>query len=319
VNPDLAPTIDGMEGRTMSHVLFATDGSAGAALAEALVAAIAWPPDTAFDVVCVIPREPGPDRSAWRTARETPVDLTERRAVGVTLTTRAAARIAAAIPGCAVSSCVVLGGGADAIGRAADATGADLIVLGSHGLGDIEGRSLGSVAAAVADDSRRPVLVARTATLARTLIADDGSSGSAAAIAYLAAHPWLLGREARLVAIIPCDEYSSEALDVAIDPVIAGRVDAMQWERYADAAELLSADAARLGGTGCGTHFETATREGLPGLSLVAEADHWRSDVVVAGSRARPGGQRSPFGSVGRYVAQNAGCSVLLVPKPVAA
>jgi nucleotide-binding universal stress UspA family protein len=162
------------------------------------------------------------------------------------------------------------------------------------------------------------VLVARAPSLTRTLVADDGSPGSAAAIEYLAAHPWLLGSSVCLVAVVHGDRPCGEPFELDIDPAAWPRIGAIRSERWASAAGRLSADADRLHAAGCPGGIEITTHEGLPGATLVALAERWRADLFVAGSRARPDGQRSPFGSVGRYVLHHAPCSVLLVPRSVA-
>ena len=68
---------------TSSRVLFATDGSPGAELAERLLGTIVWPRATALHVVCVIPRMFGFDRSRWQTGFVTHEDAATTQISGV--------------------------------------------------------------------------------------------------------------------------------------------------------------------------------------------------------------------------------------------
>ncbi len=296
----------------MSRVLFATDLSEAAGTAGRLIENLPWPSDTTFRLVTVVPWPTDLVGTPWLMAG--PVDAEQLEETQIARARKglaeAAARLAA--HGRKVSWVVMRGQAADAIVDVARREGVDLVVVGSRGLGAIEGALLGSVSEAVADRAPCPVLIARSAEISRSIVADDGSPGAEAAIEYVATHTWLLGAVTRLLAVRSVGDLWAESFEMPVDAARAQGMADDQAELWRRARAALEADADRLVHAG---HRNTvvALEEGRPGHEIVEAAAHWEADLVVVGSRHRTGVTRLVLGSVGRHVLHHSHCSVLLV------
>src|SRR4051794_20541022 len=130
-------------------ILFATDGSESAEEAAQLLRLLPLPAGSAVRALTVT-------HDGW----ETPEGMREALAEWGRRTSEA---VAAGLAREGIEVTAATRGGAEAqeILEEAEAWGADLIVLGSEGLGRLEEFVLGSVARNVAKHARRPVLVAR--------------------------------------------------------------------------------------------------------------------------------------------------------------
>jgi nucleotide-binding universal stress UspA family protein len=117
----------------------ATDGSRASANAVAAAVELAAAQDAELAVVHVAEGASGGEPN-WALAEAG--ELAARRGVGVTLE-------------------AVAGPPAETIVARADALGADLVVLGSHGRGAVARARLGSVSQAVLDRATRPLLIVR--------------------------------------------------------------------------------------------------------------------------------------------------------------
>ena len=150
------------------RIVFATDGSKGAAVAEDFLIAL---PLSRADTVIVA----------------SAVSASEHEAVENL--SRARWRFASRNVPTAVA--VRSGHAADVAEAVAFEHAADLVVIGSRGLGPLRGALLGSVARALARDGIMPLLVVRSRRDAprRVLLAIDGSSDARAAIELLARLP----------------------------------------------------------------------------------------------------------------------------------
>jgi nucleotide-binding universal stress UspA family protein len=295
----------------MSRVLFATDLSEAAGVAERLIGTIAWPPETTFRVVTVVPWVRDLVGTPWMAVAPMNADEIEASQIawaegGVR---EATARFAAA--GRTASWVVMRGQPADAIVDVAKRESVDLIVVGGRGLNALEGALLGSVSEAVADRAPCPVLIARRAELARSIIADDGSAGAEDAIAYVLKRRHLLGAETRLLGVRPVSDLWAETFEMPIDARGAQAIADNRDAEWATARAVLEADALQLQGAGQPTVVEL--EEGRPGSQIVDAALRWRADLVVVGSRHRTGVTRLVLGSVGRHVLHHSHASVLLV------
>ena len=153
-------------------IIYATDGSAGAATAGRLLAALPLPPDTQITVLSAIP-EPG-----W-----TPVPALGAEASSYPLMEQVAAHEhaealrtaeAAAAPlrerGLRVTVSVRRHKPVEAILEQAREDDTDLIVVGSHGMGAVERFLIGSVSERVARYAHCSVLVARGETIGRAIV-----------------------------------------------------------------------------------------------------------------------------------------------------
>ncbi len=237
------------------RIVFATDGSPGADGALELLCTLPFASEDRVDVVSVpvplaLPLETGfSDLSvAYDAAAET--------------TARAAERLRRR--GIQTESRVAEGPLVEGIIGSARAVDADLIVVGSRGLGLILGALLGSTARALVRASPYPVLVVRDRRSApqRVLLAVDGSPDSQAAVSALCAVPITRPAEIVVVHVVPDGrKESTRPLDLLclvaakLPPTFTTQVEVV----HGDVAGAILARAAALGSDlialGCGgTH-----------------------------------------------------------------
>jgi nucleotide-binding universal stress UspA family protein len=216
-----------------------------------------------------------------------------------------------AAPGRGVETMVVRGRPASMLLEEARSFGADLLVLGSRGHGQLETMLLGSVSSEVVDHAPCPVLVARGSTIGHLLLADDGSPGSAAAAELLAAWPVFAGLRVTVASAsevaIPWSVGMAPGL---YDQVLESYTESVQEARR-EIAALVSATADRLADAGLVT--EVDVRDGDPAACIVKAASERGADLVVCGTRGHTGLTRLLLGSVARKVLVHAPCSVLIV------
>ncbi len=295
----------------MSQVLFATDLSEAAGVAERLVGSIPWPPEAEIRVVTVVPWVRDLVGTPWMAVAPISVDDIESSQVtwAETNAKEVCARLGAR--GLDVSWVVMRGQPADAIVDVARRESVDLVVVGGRGLGALEGALLGSVSEAVADRAPCPVLIARTPELHRSLIADDGSPGAEDAIEYVRSRRHLLGTVTRLLAVHRLGDMWAESFEMPMDAHSAQSMAEDRAALWAAARAALESDAKELHAAGQDTEVEV--EEGRPASEIVDAALRWHADLVVVGSRHRTGVTRLVLGSVGRHVLHHSHCSVLLV------
>jgi nucleotide-binding universal stress UspA family protein len=294
------------------RVLLATDGSESSAVAAALAGNIPWPAGTSLDVVRVfgdggsdIVAGPWPaialgvspdyEAAAIQDAEEALVALVE------SLRT----------PGLNVTHAVLRGQPADTLLDWIDRHRPDLVIVGNRGVSMLERTLLGSVSAALIDRSPVPVLVARRPTLARVVVAVDGSETASEAVATVRRWPFLAMTEIRTLSVAPAHAswWPSD---------LAGRTaDVAAADRDATADNLLehdtiAAEAAAIF-RAVGFTAESEVRAGSPAYVVVAFAKDWDADLVVMGSHGRTGLARLLLGSVARNVLHHASCSVLVI------
>lgn len=292
-------------------VLIATDGSPSAQHAETLAAAIAWPSDTALEVLCVdqlVDEIDLPDRmfAAARSALHDESDTRLAALVG---------RLAR--PGVTVRARDVFGRPATTIVSEAAKLGADLIIVGSHGHGALASFALGSVAAEVVDHAPCPVLVARRPSLGPIVLGHDGSAGAMCAEELVATWPFLARETVRVVSVTPLLSPWYTTLDAGLSPAIdADLVQELVDERKGNSRRVAAAAAARLAARGLDAHPEP--RDGTPADGLLDAVAASNAQLVVVGSRGNTGLARLLLGSVARTILYRAPCSVLIVREPVA-
>jgi len=295
----------------MATVLFATDNSEAARVGERLVGSLHWPADTTVRVVTVVPWIAELVGSPWAAAvplHPDEIEVAQLRTAEATVRD-AATRLAAR--GIQTSWVVMRGQPADAIVDVATRDGAELIVIGSRGLGAVEGAMLGSVSEAVADRAPCPILVARGETIHHSVFADDNSTGAGLALDYIAERPYLLGNGTRIVTVQHATPMWPETFDMPVDARSVQTIVDDEVELEAQTRTAVIAHANRLREAGQPTLAEVV--DGRPGPAVVDVALATGADLVVVGSRHRTGVTRLVLGSVGRHVLHHAHCSVLLV------
>lgn len=284
-------------------VLLATDGSHGAALAEGLVGSLRWPDRSEIVVLrMALPIFAGGDLPA-----DAYTALHERRQREAN---EHLAKVRAELgrEGLVVSTRVRLGRAATGIVEEARRLEADLIVLGSRGLGPLKSTVLGSVAAEVVDHAPCPVLVARGSKVTAVVIGADGSSEAAIAETIVSEWPVFRGLPVLVVAV------------AAMPPVVSGSFGPHMAASFdeAQAVEAIRGSAQRIADEAgkhlraAGVRADTSVRGGDPAHQLIEAAAAAGADLIVTDSRGATGLERLLLGSVARGVLHHAPYSVLI-------
>jgi len=194
--------------------------------------------------------------------------------------------------------------------RRAEAWGATLLVVGSHGRTGLSRMLLGSVAERVVRYAHCPVLVLRPSeTSSVVVVATDLSDPSLPAIARGADEARVRG--ARLVVVHAVDSLLHGYLQVAGAPfggTSAIPSAALQAETRAALTELLQSSVARFGATG-----EVRVLDGAARATVVNTLEELRAELLVIGTHGRTGLARLALGSVAEALVRLSPCSVLVV------
>lgn len=294
------------------RILLATDFSAPAENAHALVKGLPLPAGSEIRIIHAI--EPIPTVAVFASAAMLTIsDAVETEARSEL------AQVAAALaaPGVFVKAVLGAGRAADVIVDECFSFDPDLVVIGSRGRGGLATSVLGSVSAEVVDRAPCPVLVARGRSLARIVLAEDGSGPAVAASRVLSELPLFARADIRVVSVVDVpfpilmpDPATASAAAMAIraheESLAALRVAHATFAR--ERAESLALHGLR-------TTWEQ--REGGAVSELIAAAKTHGADCIVTGSRGHSGLRRFFLGSVARGVLLNAPCSVLIAHVPV--
>jgi nucleotide-binding universal stress UspA family protein len=198
-------------------------------------------------------------------------------------------------PDVEIETAAVMGrGAADAILRHRGE--ADLIVVGSRGLGPAGSAVLGSVSAHLVDHASCPVLVARSPEATRMVLATDGTPSSRDVPSILAS--WGTAFRGLPVEVV---SVAGQSGFFAHDEVDALAEHAGIAEQVAD--ELME----------LGWHAAATARVGDVSRQIIEEGRDWRADLIVTGSRGIGTLHRLIGGSVSHDVLLHARSSVLVV------
>ncbi len=290
------------------NIVIGIDGSAPSLVGRDLVAGLRWPSGTSVHLVGAyeVPIDWG---GAFGSATPWTGEIADA------LRDQLIEQLGAATPplttaGLTVETLVRPGRAADVLIDAARDLNADLVVVGSRGLGGLQSMLLGSVANEVATQAPCPVLVARTPTVGRMVVATDGSSGADAIASYLDAWGAFSGIPSDVVAVAVPDNPAWELM-VTLSTLGDDRVE----QGRAALAERASTDARSMADrlTAVGIPAEAHPLNGDPAAEIVAHAERIGADLVAVGSRGLTGLDRLLLGSVARNVVSHARCSVLVV------
>jgi nucleotide-binding universal stress UspA family protein len=211
---------------------------------------------------------------------------------------------------------VILGNPRRVISKYAEEWGAELLLVGSHGLNALERLALGSTVRAVLRHTKCSVEVVRAPKKAATankqrkriLVATDGSEFSRAAVKAVENHVWPKDTEIQIISVpeftlwlgeypyfqrAQVEELNRSALDAAKAAVALGK-------------EILSR-------AGLTVTTDVPVDRDLPAKTILEEAKEWDADLIVVGSHGRRGFDRWALGSVSELLAMNAPCSVEVV------
>jgi nucleotide-binding universal stress UspA family protein len=307
---------------TLRTILVATDGSADAALAAGVAAEIAGRSGAALHLVhawmpvpaATYPYPSMPTTSAYRLYQSDAEAILAKAAGELT---GHGVHIAATHLHCGppVGSIASLG----------EDLKADLIVLGSRGLGPLRRLLLGSVSSGLAHEATRPLLVVRGGERAwppRTIVmGDDGSpattqvAGMAATLERLYEVPIALVHACAPLPRDPAAEGESilrSSLGMATpDPAAT---EAIREEHFHHASAMLNARAVALQGLGI-ARAEPEIVFGDPAAAIVDAAEAADPALVVVGSRGLGTIARLRLGSVSTKVLHAAAGPVLVVPQ----
>jgi nucleotide-binding universal stress UspA family protein len=289
-----------LEERTM-RILIGVDGSQAAAVACEFVASRTWPAGTRVTLLGVVvpvldfvgapPRLSGDPESA-----------TGPGALGQVLDERADALRRA---GLGVETVVETGHPEQCLIARAAEMAADLIVVGSRGLGPVASAIRGSVSVHLVDHAGCPVLVVRSPEATRMLLATDGSESSLRIPRILAA--WgnaFRGLPVEILSVAPRDAF--------VTPWGAGYdADGPRSEDFnlhRRIAEYVADEMMELG-----WHTAATAATGDPSDEIVAAERSWGADLVVTGSRGISTLRRLVAGSVAHDVLLHARSSVLVM------
>jgi nucleotide-binding universal stress UspA family protein len=278
------------------RILIGVDGSRAADLACDLVASRTWPTGTRVNLLGVT-ASVNSNESEPRVARPYTIGL------DVVLEERADMLRRS---GLSVQHGVELGRPDEVLLRRAADWFADLIVVGSRGLGPVASAIRGSVSAHLIDHAGCPVLVARSAEATRMLLATDGTASSRNI-------PRVLSAWGNAFRGLPVEVISVAPRDAFVTPWGVGYED----EREATGPDLVLhegiAEAVADELTELGWHAAAVARAGDPGREIVSAGAEWGADLIVTGSRGISTLRRLMAGSVAHDVLLHARSSVLVV------
>jgi nucleotide-binding universal stress UspA family protein len=288
-------------------ILLATDGSEGARRAGRAAVDLARRAGAELHVVHAF--EPVPPYSHPSVRIATDVELYRREAEEL-LERETGELEAGGAP--AVRRHLVRSPYVDGILDVAERLGADLIVLGSRGLGPIRRLLLGSVSEGVVHHARCPVLVVRGGPDAwppeRVVIADDGSEPAAEAAALGHALAGLLGAEELMVRAhpkppMPIELPGEQQRDFERVVSETMREDGESLEEHARELEQR---------TGRAPKTELVLKE--PAVAVLESAGSGERTLIVLGARGLGALSRVLLGSVSNRVLRAAQGPVLIHP-----
>ena len=202
----------------------------------------------------------------------------------------------------------------ESILRVAEAEKADLIVMGSRGLGSVTELLLGSVSSGVLHHAACPVLIARRAQthgdsieFQHILLASDGSecAQKAASVAVGMAQKFA----ASLTVLNVCADIASIRLPGdGYVPITDGDADLYARQLLEKVTQSVSG-LAKEQAVCCSYHQEVGHTEEI----LLRFAELQKADLIVLGSRGLGGFERMLLGSVSHHVTHHANCPVLVV------
>ncbi|MFJ8580866.1 universal stress protein [Micromonospora sp. NPDC093277] len=183
---------------------------------------------------------------------------------------------------------------------------AELVVVGSRGVGGFAGLLLGSVSGQIAQHGHCPVLVIRPAEQpiraeGPVLVGVDGSESADLAVRLAADEAVLRGSELVLMHVLPPERAGAAPAEAA---GAAAAEQAESTELLARAAARLRADHPLL------TVSQRPVRAASAEQALVAASGE--AALVVVGSRGRGGFAGLLLGSVSQALVQHAHCPVLV-------
>ena len=273
------------------RILIGVDGSQASLIACEFVASRTWPFGTRIELAGVLPLAiPESERNAALDRLDGILDERAEllRHVGL-----------------AVSTTILNGNAGLALVNKAQEDFVSLLVVGNRGLGPIGSALLGSVSAHLIDHAPCPVLVARSPSASRMVLAGDGTSSSLSIPRILAT--WRPAFNGLPVEVVSVSSHQGFVVPLAADDV--GRENhARDIALHREVAERVVDQLIDLG-----WHAAGISVVGDPGSEILAASREWHADLIVTGSRGLGTIRRLLQGSVSHYVMTHARSSVLVM------
>ncbi len=216
-------------------------------------------------------------------------------------------RMASVVPGDIgpVRARLEMGRPVDVVLGAAEAEGAELIVLGARGLTPMKELLLGSVSQRVAGQAHGATLVVKAPVpaLRRVLVAVEGPSDGTQVVRLLARKPFRTLPDVTILTVLPMAQ--------PLWPVGLSDAEALKEKAMQSARAFVDDQAAHLARSGY--RATGAVTLGLPATAILGWAKETQADLIVVGTRGRRGVERLLLGSVSHAVLAGAACPVLVV------
>ncbi len=294
------------------RVLLAIDGSTSSETARRLVGSLPWPEGTVIEVAAAV--EPAIYSLGMTATPMEATPLADAAEAEVFQAVVDAAALELEAPGRIVRPTVLRGRPATVLVNEADRFRAELIVVGSRGLGPLRSMLLGSVSAEVVEHAPCPVLVVRRPEIGSILLAVDGSAPAATAVTFLSGARFLADHPVEVLSVAPSATRLQRTPASGMSDVAAASDERWvstrrEWsEAHAAAAtELLRSE---------GVHARWSISQGDPAHEIIEAAQSFGCDLIVMGSRGLTGLTRLFVGSVTRNVLLHTTASVLVVREP---
>jgi nucleotide-binding universal stress UspA family protein len=193
--------------------------------------------------------------------------------------------------------------------RCAERWRADLLVIGSHSRSGLARALLGSVAERVVRHAHCSVMVARSFSGSRVVLAaTDLSEPSLPAIATAAAAAKRSGARLVLASVLEWPRSASPSFFGLVGALPALPTADLQQQVRDATRSTLEAAMERAGAVG-----EARVLEGSPASEIVACAQELGAELVVVATHGRTGLARLALGSVAEEIIRNIPCSALAV------
>lgn len=226
-----------------------------------------------------------------------------------------AAEISSLRPGITVSAEVRRGEIAEELVNSAVDWSADLVVIGSHGRKGFSRLFLGSVSQTVLLTAPMPVIIVRQFEISprheggfsRVVVALDGSAHSESALNWIARQSWSQAVQFHLVHVYnkeSIEYHDTDKVEVGTGAPRGSSLHGLQ-ARAAGLSEVLGLGHDR---------FSCQVIGGAPAPTIVKVAEEIKADLILLGSHGWQGLARVLLGSVSQQVAENAHCSVGIIP-----
>ena len=244
-----------------------------------------------------------PGASPWFVGYDIPADLTESTEAMLKATVDAV--VHERFPHVAITQRVVCGSAGPTL--IAEGANADLVVVGSRGMGGFKGLLLGSVSHQVLTHASCPVVVVPAATrhdgqvMNVIVVGVDGSKNSTAALRWAARRAQTTGEHIHAI-------HAWQYAPIAYATIGTGVSFEDQYDRDARGvldAFLEEADLPR------GVTVVPVVRHGSPAQVLVENAQH--ADLLVVGARGNEGFTGLLLGSVTNAVAHHTPCPLAVI------